>query len=88
MCNSKIHFELNDHKEGCAYAPVQSFSCTGKQKDISHINFFSCSDFTVNLGLFALQIFPALAVFPVLVELLLLDSGCKNNCRISLIFRK
>jgi len=43
------------------------------------MNFSSRSDFVQSLSLSALQISPVVDMFPVLAELLLLDSGCKNN---------
>lgn len=56
-------------------------SGTGKHEIVSQagMNFSSCSDFMLSLGLSALQISPVSGMYLVLAELLLLDSGCKNS---------
>lgn len=50
------------------------------------MNFPSCSDFMLSLGLSALQISPVSGIYLVFAELLLLDSGCKNSLAIFLWF--
>lgn len=73
---------LNDEvswRHSCPNSVISSG--TGKHEIVSQagVNFSSCSDFMLSLGLSTLQISPVRGMYLVLAELLLLDSGCKNS---------